>query len=225
MEVSRHGIFGFGNFRLETRERTLTEGDHTIQLPPKIFDTLLLLVENAGHVVSKESMLARIWEDSFVEENNLAQNISALRRVLRERSGKKFIETVPKLGYRFVAEVEEIDSQTIRTDIFEHTRAQLFLNKTREGSQALFTTTSTFRPETYYVRNGNVNIAYQVVGDGPVAVLGEEERGGLPGVAVERPAVAQQDRAPSAAPVPVEDLGTVIGLHHGHRGTSTSAWR
>ena len=171
MDLQQQGIYGFSNFRLETRERTLTEGNHTIQLPPKIFDTLLLLVENAGRVVSKESMLARIWEDSFVEENNLAQNISALRRVLRERNGKKFIETVPKLGYRFVAEVEEIDSQTIRTDIFRQTRAQLFLNKAKEGSQAQSTTTSILRPETYYVRNGNVNIAYQVVGDGPVDIV------------------------------------------------------
>ena len=86
----------------------LFDGVKTISLSPKVFDTLLLLVENGGRVLSKERMLKEIWEDSFVEENNLAQNISTLRRVLGETKEVKFIETVPKFGYRFVAPVTQV---------------------------------------------------------------------------------------------------------------------
>src|SRR5204863_3651745 len=91
-------IYSFGDFRLDEAERSLVDGSAAIQLAPKVFDTLLMLVANAGRVLSKEKMLGEIWDDSFVEENNLAQNISTLRRVLRETSETKFIETVPKYG-------------------------------------------------------------------------------------------------------------------------------
>ena len=75
-------VFTFGNFRLDATERRLFDGSAAVQLSPKVFDTLLMLVSNAGRVLSKEKMLAEIWEDSFVEENNLAQNISQLRRLI-----------------------------------------------------------------------------------------------------------------------------------------------
>src|SRR6185436_7757834 len=92
-------IYTFGAFRLDGGERLLFDGERPVQLPPKAFDTLLMLVENRGRVLSKERMLAEIWEGSFVEENNLAQNISLLRKSLGETTGTKFIETVPKFGY------------------------------------------------------------------------------------------------------------------------------
>src|SRR5207244_9534067 len=94
-------IYCFGNFRLDADERILFDGERTIALSPKVFDTLLFLVKNGGRVLSKEKMLREIWEDSFVEENNLAQNISQLRRILGEGGDVKYIETVPKYGYRF----------------------------------------------------------------------------------------------------------------------------
>src|SRR5215203_1806443 len=102
MENFSGKIYGFDRFQLDSDERLLFDGVKTISLAPKVFDTLLLLVENAGRVLSKERMLKEIWEDSFVEENNLAQNISYLRRILGETREIKFIETVPKYGYRFV---------------------------------------------------------------------------------------------------------------------------
>src|SRR5688500_2999010 len=111
-------IYSFNGFRLDGSERLLFDGDMSVTLPPKIFDTLLLLVQNAGHVIGKEKMMAEIWDDSFVEENNLAQNISYLRRVLGETKDTRFIETVPKFGYRFVADVRAGDSET-RTEVFE----------------------------------------------------------------------------------------------------------
>ena len=100
-------VYSFGNFRLDAGERLLFDGASAVTLPPKIFDTLLMLVANNGRVLTKERMLAEIWDDSFVEENNLAQNISHLRRLLGETADAKFIETVPKFGYRFVPPVHE----------------------------------------------------------------------------------------------------------------------
>ena len=102
-------LYEFCNFRLNPEERLLLRDGFSISLAPKVFETLLLLVQNSGHVMSKEGLMERIWPDSFVEETNLAQNISILRKVLGEGSNAtKFIETVPKLGYRFVVPVQEI---------------------------------------------------------------------------------------------------------------------
>ena len=76
-------------------------------LTPKVFDTLLLFIENSNLLLTKNDMIARLWPDSFVEESNLAQNVSVLRRALGEQpNGKQYIETVPKRGYRFTAEVK-----------------------------------------------------------------------------------------------------------------------
>lgn len=104
-DQGKHGYI-FGEFRLDPRERLLFADKEVIALTPKAFDTLLVLVENSGHVLSKDELMAKVWPDSFVEENNLAQNISALRKALGEDgSGHKYIETVPKRGYRFIADV------------------------------------------------------------------------------------------------------------------------
>ena len=121
-------IFTFANFRLDAVERLLFSGVSVITLPPKVFDTLLMLVKNAGHVLSKEKMLAEIWDDSFVEENNLAQNISHLRRVLGETDDVKLIETVPKYGYRFVAEVSIDAGSELRTEVFETSHGRIYIH-------------------------------------------------------------------------------------------------
>lgn len=172
-------VYYFSRFRIDAAERLLFDGDTTVQIPPKLFDTLLMLVANAGRVLSKERMLDEIWEGSFVEENNLAQNISQLRRIL----GAKTIETVPKFGYRFVAEVSEEDDPQSRTEVIETVRARIFVD---DGSGTSLSSVSSQRPglaaenaalrskpipETRYVQNGDVNIAYQVVGDGPIDIV------------------------------------------------------
>src|SRR5262245_1476752 len=120
-------IFGFGRFMLDASERTLLDGERSVTLAPKVFDTLHLLVENCGKVLSKEKMLAEIWSDAFVEENNLAQNISVLRRVLSEDKDNKYIETVPKFGYRFVAPVEVID-RSVETEMHESVHASVYVS-------------------------------------------------------------------------------------------------
>jgi TolB-like protein/DNA-binding winged helix-turn-helix (wHTH) protein/Tfp pilus assembly protein PilF len=87
----------------------LTRGDTVIHLSPKVFDFLLLLVANAGHLVEKGEIRRRIWPDTFVDDTNLAQHVSVLRKTLGEaESGIRYIETVPRIGYRFVADVQEI---------------------------------------------------------------------------------------------------------------------
>src|SRR6185369_3694071 len=83
------------------------EGE-VVPLTPKVFDILLALVENSGQVVSKEDLMKRVWPSTFVEEGNLTQNISLLRKALGESTGGvQFIETVPRRGYRFVGDVSE----------------------------------------------------------------------------------------------------------------------
>lgn len=96
-------VYEFGEFALEAAERRLRKGRQPIKLTPKAFHTLLLLVRHAGHVVSKEAILAEVWPDTFVEEGTLTQNVSVLRKALGQGT---FIETVSKGGYRFVAPVK-----------------------------------------------------------------------------------------------------------------------
>lgn len=106
MEPNRSETYVFPPFRLEVRERILRRNGTPIPLTPKIFDTLRVLLENPGHVVGKRDLMGRIWPDAVVEEANLSRNIFTLRRALEDdRDPPRFIETVPKLGYRFVAEV------------------------------------------------------------------------------------------------------------------------
>ena len=89
--------FAFAGFRIDVTERLLLSDAGVVALTPKAFDTLLYLVENAGHMVGRDELLARIWPDTFVGENTLAQNISTLRKVLGN-DGSKLLETVPKRG-------------------------------------------------------------------------------------------------------------------------------
>ncbi|MEP7184880.1 MAG: tetratricopeptide repeat protein [Rhodanobacter sp.] len=112
--------YTFADFRIDTLSRQLRRGDGTpIALTPKVFDTLLLLVENGGNVISKDALMAAIWPNRIVEENNLTQNISTLRRVLGASAGDhRFILTEPGLGYRFVEPVQIVagsgDAPSIR---------------------------------------------------------------------------------------------------------------
>lgn len=106
MEVNLKHLYEFGPFRLDAQERLLLRNGAAVSLTPKAFDLLLALLEQPGHLFEKEALMKRVWPDTFVEENNLTDNVSRLRKALGEgENGQKFIETVPKRGYRFVAEV------------------------------------------------------------------------------------------------------------------------
>jgi TolB-like protein len=89
--------------------RLLLRNGKAVPLAPKVFETLVILVESSGHTLEKDELMKRLWPDTFVEESSLAQNIFQLRKALKEgRSGRRYIETVPKRGYRFSADVRKI---------------------------------------------------------------------------------------------------------------------
>ena len=107
-EPTSKRFYLFDGFRVDAAERILFKEDREVPLTPKVFDTLLDLLENSTHVLTKKELMQQVWPDSFVEENNLAQNISILRKALgQSKEGEHYIQTVPKRGYRFVATSEQ----------------------------------------------------------------------------------------------------------------------
>lgn len=139
---SKH-LYEFGAFRLDTTERVLARNGERISLAPKAFDTLLILVQHSGHVLTKDELIKTLWPDSFVEENNLTQQISQLRRALGEGTdGQTYIETVPKLGYRFIPEVREIVDGDGGLLVSKRTRTHIVLREEeeQEDSEVLPTT-------------------------------------------------------------------------------------
>lgn len=113
MNELQRNIYEFGGFRVDSVKRLLTQGDgEIVSLTPKVFELLLYLVQNCGKVIEKEELMREIWTDTIVEESNLSQNISILRRELGEKRGEhQFIVTVPGRGYKFVAEVTKYEEK------------------------------------------------------------------------------------------------------------------
>jgi TolB-like protein/DNA-binding winged helix-turn-helix (wHTH) protein/Tfp pilus assembly protein PilF len=106
-------FYEFGPFVLDPAEHTLLRHGEPVPLRPKVFDTLLLLVKNSGHLVEKDELMSSVWPGQFVEEGNLNKTISLLRQALGESTeGNHFIETVPKRGYRFLADVRDVNGVT-----------------------------------------------------------------------------------------------------------------
>jgi TolB-like protein/DNA-binding winged helix-turn-helix (wHTH) protein len=111
MTDGTQAVYEFGGFRLNPASRLLHRRGEVVPLKPKVFDTLLALVEAGGQLLTKEQLMQAVWPDTAVEENNLSQNISALRRVFGEQpDDHRYIVTVPGQGYRFVAAVAEVPS-------------------------------------------------------------------------------------------------------------------
>src|ERR1044071_3609649 len=105
--------YSFRNFTLDLEKRVLLRDGEPVPLTPKAFDTLALLVRRSGRVVGKDELLEEIWSDAFVEESTIAQNVFTLRRALgQDHAENQFIETVPKHGYRFIADVKAVDGAT-----------------------------------------------------------------------------------------------------------------
>lgn len=105
-------FYRFGEFKVEIKERRLWYGEERVSLTPKEFDVLFFLIERRGSLVEKTELLDAIWADTFIEEATLARNISWLRKKLKKYSnGEKFIETVPRRGYCFIAEVSHENTQ------------------------------------------------------------------------------------------------------------------
>ncbi|MBK9316930.1 MAG: transcriptional regulator [Acidobacteria bacterium] len=109
MSLQTKHLYEFGPFRLDAAEHLLLRDGEAVPLTPKSFDLLLALVKRHGHLLEKDELMKLVWPDTFVEEANLSSNISLIRKALGDgENGQRFIETVPKRGYRFVADVREM---------------------------------------------------------------------------------------------------------------------
>ena len=100
--------YRFGRFAVQPAERRLLADDHSIAVGPRAFDLLVALIDRAGHLVTKEELIHRVWPNLVIEENNLQVQVSALRKIL----GPDTIATVPGRGYRFTVALESAESQT-----------------------------------------------------------------------------------------------------------------
>jgi len=109
MSKKTNHLYDFGDFSLDTNERILYKNERLVTLAPKVFDTLLVLVESNGKILTKDELMDSIWKDSFVEESNLTQNIYNLRQLFGKKN--KFITTIPRRGYRFDAEIKIIEQE------------------------------------------------------------------------------------------------------------------
>ena len=126
--------FEFGPFRLDLSERLLARNGKAVPLAPKLFETLVILVENSGHTLEKDELMKRLWPDTFVEESSLAQNIFQLRKALSDDNlHRQYIETVPKRGYRFSADVREIVHSDDEAASSSPTNGRSFINEDEPG--------------------------------------------------------------------------------------------
>jgi TolB-like protein/DNA-binding winged helix-turn-helix (wHTH) protein len=112
MDMPGKPSFEFGSFRLDPTDRGLLRGRERLELPPRVFDTLLALVQSGGRLVEKDELMRTVWPNTVVEENNLSQAVYLLRKILQDgENGARYIETVPRRGYRFVARVHELETE------------------------------------------------------------------------------------------------------------------
>lgn len=130
MDLKTKRLYEFGPFRLDPEESLLLCDGRPVYLKPKIFETLLLVVENRGKVLDRETLMQRLWHDTIVEESNLTVSISQLRKALGQtENGDQFIETVPRRGYRFAARVREVITEETALVVQEYTSARIIIEE------------------------------------------------------------------------------------------------
>jgi Tol biopolymer transport system component/DNA-binding winged helix-turn-helix (wHTH) protein len=134
MGSSTSNLYEFGPFHLDTAEHQLLRDGVPVPLRPKVFDTLVVLVENSGHLIEKEKLLEKVWPGQFVEETNLNKSISTLRHVLGENpASHQYIETVPKVGYRFVGSVRRASNSVSELTFEKHARTRIQIEEESNG--------------------------------------------------------------------------------------------
>jgi Tol biopolymer transport system component/DNA-binding winged helix-turn-helix (wHTH) protein len=128
-------FYEFGPFQLDPGERVLRYSGKPVPLTPKALETLLVLVQNHGHIVEKDQLMKEIWPDAFVEEGNLNVHISLLRKTLGALpDGSTYIETIAKRGYRFAAPVELIEDDGAEILVRRRTRSHIVTQEIEEPS-------------------------------------------------------------------------------------------
>src|SRR5437588_4813564 len=130
MRNSVRHFYEFGQFRLDAdRHRLLRDGE-VVPLSPKAVEALLVLVRNAGRLLEREALMQAVWADTFVEDANLTVAISHLRKALDQNGeAAEYIETIPRLGYRFVAEVREAYEEPTQLIIEKHTQSRTVIEE------------------------------------------------------------------------------------------------
>ncbi|HEX6719679.1 MAG TPA: winged helix-turn-helix domain-containing protein, partial [Pyrinomonadaceae bacterium] len=131
-------FFEFGPFRLNVADRLLERDRELVPLTPKVFDTLLFLIEHRGHVLEKNHLMELLWPDSFVEESSLTQNISLLRKALGDLGVEhQYIETIPKRGYRFIGAVQELTVSGTELILQQNNRTEILIEERVETDEGL----------------------------------------------------------------------------------------
>ncbi|HKQ73648.1 MAG TPA: winged helix-turn-helix domain-containing protein [Blastocatellia bacterium] len=178
MGLQTKHIYEFGPFRLDAAEHLLLRDGEAVPLTPKAFDLLLALVERHGHLLEKDELLKKVWPDTFVEEANLASNISQLRKALGDgENGHRYIETAPKRGYRFVANVKKVEDDGAGPTIQEKPGSLSTLAKHEQeaNADALITSHPALKLERpaikvkYYQRGALIALAALILSTGGLA--------------------------------------------------------
>src|SRR5437660_8767869 len=126
---SRH-FYEFGPFRLDAEKQRLLRDGEPVHLSPKSVEALIVLVQNAGRLLEREALMQAVWADTFVEDANLTVAISHLRKALDQNGeAAEYIETIPRLGYRFVAEVREVTEQPAPLIVEKHTLSRTVIEE------------------------------------------------------------------------------------------------
>lgn len=137
MLSKRKRLLEFGPYRLDVEEEVLLRDGKPVYLKPKVFETLLVFVENRGRILSKETLMQQLWGDTFVEEGNLTVNISQLRKALSQggsgEDGSQFIETLPRRGYRFIGDVREVWTDDEAIVVREYTSSRITIEEHETG--------------------------------------------------------------------------------------------
>jgi DNA-binding winged helix-turn-helix (wHTH) protein len=137
-------VFQFGAFKLNETQRLLSYQNHPIEIQPRTFDVLLVLLKNRSRLVTKQELLAAVWPDSFVDESNLGVHVARLRKTLRRHSvNEEYIQTVHKHGYRFIAHVSLVLNRIQRSRNIYPARVEVSLEKTCTDMEAVATTIPT----------------------------------------------------------------------------------
>jgi DNA-binding winged helix-turn-helix (wHTH) protein len=160
-KITEH-IYKFGPFLFDTRDHALLRDSESLPLTLKSFKTLLVLVENSGHVVERTELVERVWPNTFVEEANLTQQVFTLRRLLgADRNGRQYIETVPKVGYRFTATVRKVLDEAHIRALQDQTQARSVAKDTVAGVGSMIDSIAVLplanvnnEPDTEYLCDG-----------------------------------------------------------------------
>jgi Tol biopolymer transport system component/DNA-binding winged helix-turn-helix (wHTH) protein len=225
-EDSTH-LYEFGQFRLDTSERLLLRDGRPVPLTPKAFEMLVVLVLKSGRLVEKDELIKKLWPDSFVEESNLTHNIWTLRKALGEaQNGERYIETVPKCGYRFTADVRELNGASEELVVEKHSFTRIVTESEAQSANAIDVTPAAphlaFKHQ-FRARNvsllilGAFALALAVVAFGWVKGLREARSAAKPEMTIERLTNGGEIRAATLSPdgkyfVYVEQDGAISHL-------------